>query len=829
MPQQVPPDGSLSSRIAIVGARPGPDEARAGQGFVGPSGKLLWDLLGVPRSACYVTNVRKDFSYTDSTPTNRELQEALPELKAELEATSANIIIAIGGDALRALCGKSSIDTWRGSILESTLLPGRKVIGTYHTAATLHTKGHKFSGYNLRYLIKLDLRRAIRESLYPDIRRLQRTFILDPDVDQAIEIVRGLREPISVDIETFGDTMSCFALSDHSQRAVCIPTIGGHLYPSEIAAIWREVDRRLRAARIWGQNLCFDITKLERIGFRLPHIDFDTLLGHAFRWAELGSPVKRKGPMLDDFTGKHALGFLVSIYCDGEPFYKHESEEAWTTPGLELGERFRRYWTYNCKDAACTYQVGEGEIKEIEQWGARRYFDMHVMSLIRPVMAMQARGFRVDLDAKTKVDRRLTLETEYLQLQLNHAVGFSCNVKSKPDLIYLLHEKLRLPKLKMTAGGKKGKPQPSTDEDTLLQLAYNSPYPEIFRLILDIRERRTMREGFLNMELDTDGHYKASYMIHGATNGRLSSRAVRKGPQLQNIPMWARRLFVASKGNALLSADLRRAEAMHVAFDAQELGMIEAFLDQTRDWYKEVAAFVMGIKLEQVTKFLRDLFKRIVHAYNYGLGPRKLVIVLRLAGIDIMQLQVPGGGPESKAKYVLEGYGRMVPNIKMRQDRIRRQLRGEYAPPGAMPEKRHLTSALGRKRVFLGPIYGDSAEETMRIAFSYDPSATVVGVTNKALRTLHEKDEPIVAQTHDSVALDTPLQRLEPCAANVREAFNTPITLHNRTFTIPVEIKVGFNWGDYHEKDNPRGLMDERQWLETYGGGRWGEEQTIAS
>ena len=38
-------------------------------------------------------------------------------------------------------------------------------------------------------------------------------------------------------------------------------------------------------------------------------------------------------------------------------------------------------------------------------------------------------------------------------------------------------------------------------------------------------------------------------MIHGTDSGRLSSRAVRKGPQLQNIPKSARKIFKVLKRN----------------------------------------------------------------------------------------------------------------------------------------------------------------------------------------------------------------------------------------------------------------------------------------
>src|SRR5262245_46997497 len=106
--RDVPPDGGPDARPVYIGARPGSDEVETGRSFTGPSGHLLWSTSRVPRSECYVTNVRKDFSVAHETPTKTEIHEALPFLRDELAATSANIIVCLGGDALYALTGKTS-------------------------------------------------------------------------------------------------------------------------------------------------------------------------------------------------------------------------------------------------------------------------------------------------------------------------------------------------------------------------------------------------------------------------------------------------------------------------------------------------------------------------------------------------------------------------------------------------------------------------------------------------------------------------------------------------------------------------------------------------
>src|SRR5438046_9076904 len=89
-PLCVGPEGPLDAKIAIVGARPGPDELTAKRPFVGWSGQLLFRLLGLPRETCYISNVRKDYSSTNSVPTEREIQAVQEALWDELKQTRDN-------------------------------------------------------------------------------------------------------------------------------------------------------------------------------------------------------------------------------------------------------------------------------------------------------------------------------------------------------------------------------------------------------------------------------------------------------------------------------------------------------------------------------------------------------------------------------------------------------------------------------------------------------------------------------------------------------------------------------------------------------------------
>jgi uracil-DNA glycosylase family 4 len=755
----VPPSGTIACQIAWVGARPGTDECYSGRPFTGPSGDLLWRLAGVSRAECYVTNVRKDFHDHNSVPTPVEIAEVLPVLRDELARTTANLFVAVGAQALFALTGKPSIEQWRGTVLPCTLVPGRKVIGTYHTAAAQRD-------WPLTYIIEHDLRRARREAAYPHINKPTRKFTIDAGLDETISYLDGLGDPISVDIETIGlDYPTCVGISDDPSRAICIPFRGGRLSVSELAYVWRKLHRVFRSRGIIGQNIQFDLTRLERYGFQFPRIAFDTMLAHHLLYPEFD----------------HDLGFIVSIYTN-EPYYKHESST--------------NLWEYNCKDAACTYECYLGLQSELEKAGQTRYFHEHVMSLIRPIMQMQSEGFVIDKPALESTRARMELEREYLQLQLEQMVGFDINVRSPVDLRRLLHDELKLPKLKLTKGG-----LPSTDEDTLRKLSYDSErHAPIFRKILDVRERRTMLSGFLSMQVGPEGRYKADYLIHGTKSGRLSSRGRGSGPQLQNIPMRARKMFVAAPGHVLIQGDLKRAEAMFVAFDSESPTLQKLYTDERINPYCEFASRTLHRPVSKSEEVIYKTFKTVTHASNYGMAWKKLIIILRLAGINIDELDIRGlWGAKAKAEFLIESYHVLAPELRANwYPRIRSILRAT----------RCIHDAFGRRRLFLDRM----DEDLFRKGYAQRPQSSIVGVTNIGVRRLVAQGYHVVAQVHDSIVNEVPEEDAATALVALEQAMTTPVETWGGTITIPVELKIGYSWGDLHEVDLKSPLPDPSQW-----------------
>jgi len=92
----------------------------------------------------------------------------------------------MGNIALLALTNRVGITKWRGSVIESTLVPGLKVIGTFHPATFIPPK---FNFLN-KPLICEDLTRAKHEAEFKELRRTSRSITIRPDFDQALNTLR---------------------------------------------------------------------------------------------------------------------------------------------------------------------------------------------------------------------------------------------------------------------------------------------------------------------------------------------------------------------------------------------------------------------------------------------------------------------------------------------------------------------------------------------------------------------------------------------------------------------------------------------------------------
>jgi uracil-DNA glycosylase len=143
-------EGSLNSRLAIVGEAPGKHEVEEGRPFVGNAGKLLDELLkeaGIDRSKLYITNVVKirptkegEGSTQNRPPRASEIREGIEVLKEELELVKPRTLALLGSTPAKAMIKKSfTLKSEHGTPFDTEF--GMPALATYHPAYLLRLKG----------------------------------------------------------------------------------------------------------------------------------------------------------------------------------------------------------------------------------------------------------------------------------------------------------------------------------------------------------------------------------------------------------------------------------------------------------------------------------------------------------------------------------------------------------------------------------------------------------------------------------------------------------------------------------------------------------------
>jgi uracil-DNA glycosylase family 4 len=133
--------------VAIVGEAPGWNEDKRGKGFVGRSGKLLFETLRnfkCRREYFHVTNVCKCYPSRSKTPNPEQIKTCSEKwLKEELEKIKCSLILCVGGSAMFALTGREGGITKMNGKVEFNAKYNCYICYVIHPAAVLRNPNQK--------------------------------------------------------------------------------------------------------------------------------------------------------------------------------------------------------------------------------------------------------------------------------------------------------------------------------------------------------------------------------------------------------------------------------------------------------------------------------------------------------------------------------------------------------------------------------------------------------------------------------------------------------------------------------------------------------------
>ena len=298
-------------KMVLVGEAWGEAEERERSPFVGPAGWQLNSMLkdaGINRHECFLTNVfnlrpRPSNKIENLCSPKKEVRHALPPLSSgkyvrdeylgelerlysELRIHKPNVTVALGGTAAWALLRDGRISKLRGAIAESPVIPGLKVLPTYHPSYILQ------GGYESRHVSVLDLQKARREAEFPEVKRPVRTIYTEPLIHEMRWFDEKFIRPakyLSVDIETRDNRITCIGFAPSVQTALVVPfedlrkpgaCYWGSLEAEVEAWSWVRDVLNNPVSKVF-QNGLYDIHRLWK-GYGIPvrNAEHDTMLLH---------------------------------------------------------------------------------------------------------------------------------------------------------------------------------------------------------------------------------------------------------------------------------------------------------------------------------------------------------------------------------------------------------------------------------------------------------------------------------------------------------------------------------------------------------------------
>ena len=233
-----------------------------------------------------------------------KLLKEVDRLIETISSLRPNLVICLGSFATWALLDNSKLTSLRGTATESPLVPGLKVIPTFHPVTIIRE-------WSQRVIAGADLMKASREAEFPEIVRPKRTVYVPENREDLdwIEKMLFASSRLTLDIETKNNQITCVGFATSPSEAYCIPITDGRKpdwnywsHSDEVHAI-KMIKKICEEPRIKKglQNGVYDIQYLWWIwGIKTMGFADDSLIMHHSLYSELPK----------------SLGFMGSVYTN---------------------------------------------------------------------------------------------------------------------------------------------------------------------------------------------------------------------------------------------------------------------------------------------------------------------------------------------------------------------------------------------------------------------------------------------------------------------------------------------------------------------------------
>ncbi len=774
-----PSVGPDTAHIAFVGEVPNARDSMTGEVFSGPSGKLLKIVMNyhnINPEEVFLTNaVLCRPKGQVATPPPEAVSACRSRLLSELTARPLREIVVLGNTASKSILGRDKVTQLRvGPGHRSDYFPSARVIATINPAACLR-QADQFPNL-ITDIGKLNLH--VRHFLPPE-------YIVSNGPDHAIElmdaisarqIAQGTRELV-VDIEVAIEKDTAFDHPNH-YGMLCVGLCYEHgkaVVLSEGDMAVREVQLRLgdllRGSRVIAQNGKFDLAGLYPL---LGDVElwFDTMLASYVR---------------DERPGIHGLKYMGREYL-GAPEWENEIQK-YLGSTRNYGNIPRDIlYKYNAYDVAVTWDLKDMFIEEFNADASGDMWRVHNM-LVRAsnqLKFLELNGWTVDKVHLVELDVMYKKILGELRAEMNDII--KRNLGKDYDKFGGINP--NSPKQLKEAFADWGIHVDSTNEKTMellkakLDTMSEPEAEEASHFIEVLMKHRTEAKAHgtyvkgIRKRLYR-GRVYSTYLLHGTTTGRLSSR----NPNMQNIPRdpKLRKLFIASSDERiLLQTDYSQAELRVLTYLAKDEYFRSIFNDPSRDIFDELTPLLYpwAVKSEMTKEAWKELRIR-VKAYVYGLS----------YGREEYSIAQEFKIPVSQARSEMHKFFQVIPDVvKFRNEVKRKVLNGE-----------HLVTPWGRHRRYQ-LITKENVKSVMNEALAFLPQSTASDMCLNALVEIRQETKGfawIRNTVHDSIILECDKGDVDDVKEIVeRRMLESAQSIVGDYVQFAVDSTTGRSWGD---------------------------------
>ena len=419
-----------------------------------------------------------------------------------------------------------------------------------------------------------------------------------------------------------------------------------------------------------------------------------------------------------------------------------------------------------CAAFALREVAGQG----VKDKGMYKIYTDIELPLVPVLYGMEEAGFCVDKQGLIRLNGEFERILDELKRDIYALAGGEFNVNSPQQLADILFRKLGL------KSGRKNRRGYSTNVEVLSELEDEHA---IVPLILRYREiaklRSTYALGMLPL-VDENDKLHTVFRQAATSTGRLSSTE----PNLQNIPVrkaegaLIRKLFIASPGNVLVTADYSQIELRLMAHFSGDSAMCAAFNAGT-DIHTVTAAKVFRVPEYMVTPEMR----RHAKAVNFGI----------IYGISEYGLAKDLGISRVRAREFIEGYFATYPGVKKYMNEAIETAK----------EKGYVQTLFGRRREVpeLKAANANQRAFGERVALNMPLQGTASDIIKLAMLNAAAKLKEggyasrLIMQVHDELIIDAVPEEAEQMKKLLRDSMENVVQLKVK---LEVEVGSGPNW-----------------------------------